>query len=482
MRLRVRVDPSLLSSETTGGRTQQGILISVPSGLSLVRDLCCHLSNRLGIPSDHVVASVDGFALPAEQPLSGILKEGDLLLLRSAQDRSLDSGGFAAGSGGVARAWSQVVSEQEALEPLAAPLVSLGMERRVEATRQERSAAFLREWAPSDLTASSADYYFNPFNHYGVHEEILGDAATISAYRAAIERSAPALRGKVVLDVCAGLGFFSLLALKAGARRVVALEPQPELVSMASKVARRNGFGSDVLEFVCAKPQDVGQLPGGLEQVDAIVSQWFGYFLMRESRIAELLYARDRWLAPGGLMLPDRARLLLAALEDKALVERRLRYDDVWGFNFRAMEEPVRREPLVWDFGPGAVLSNPSCALDLDLYSCSASDCFGMASRFSLRCKRRGSLHGLLCWFEVHFCSRDAPAVMLNTSPSADPTCWKQTALYLAGPRPRVDAGELVRGMLAVRRLREGQRGLDVKVTCETESTNDPSTHYFRWT
>lgn len=48
------------------------------------------------------------------------------------------------------------------------------------------------------------------------------------------------------------------------------------------------------------------------EKVDVIVSEWMGYFLLRESMVESVLLARDRWLRPGGVMYPSHARLLVA--------------------------------------------------------------------------------------------------------------------------------------------------------------------------
>ena len=55
---------------------------------------------------------------------------------------------------------------------------------------------------------------------------------------------------------------------------------------------------------------------GCLCQVDVIISEWMGYFLLYESMLDTVLVARDRWLAPGGVLLPDKASLWLVAIED----------------------------------------------------------------------------------------------------------------------------------------------------------------------
>jgi len=37
-----------------------------------------------------------------------------------------------------------------------------------------------------------------------------------------------------------------------------------------------------------------------VEQVDVIVSEWMGYFLLYESMLDSVIWARDKYLAPGG--------------------------------------------------------------------------------------------------------------------------------------------------------------------------------------
>jgi protein arginine N-methyltransferase 1 len=54
-----------------------------------------------------------------------------------------------------------------------------------------------------------------------------------------------------------------------------------------------------------------------ITQVDIIISEWMGYFLLYESMLDTVLYARDKWLVPGGMILPDKATLYLCAIEDE---------------------------------------------------------------------------------------------------------------------------------------------------------------------
>lgn len=44
--------------------------------------------------------------------------------------------------------------------------------------------------------------------------------------------------------------------------------------------------------------------------VDVLLSEWMGYCLLYESMLGSVLYARDRYLKPGGAILPDTATIV----------------------------------------------------------------------------------------------------------------------------------------------------------------------------
>lgn len=54
-----------------------------------------------------------------------------------------------------------------------------------------------------------------------------------------------------------------------------------------------------------------------ISQVDIIISEWMGYFLLRESMLDSLVRARDRWLIPGGLMFPSACTMLWGLVSDE---------------------------------------------------------------------------------------------------------------------------------------------------------------------
>jgi protein arginine N-methyltransferase 1 len=137
------------------------------------------------------------------------------------------------------------------------------------------------------------------------------DGVRMDAYARAI---AKAVRpGSIVVDVGCGTGILSLLALRAGARRVHAIDTHPA-VWLARDLAAENGY-QDQIEVNHASSFDVELR----EPADVIVGDLRGGSSpLFEQNVAVMEDARRRWLAPHGVLLPVRDRLFVALVESEA--------------------------------------------------------------------------------------------------------------------------------------------------------------------
>ena len=99
------------------------------------------------------------------------------------------------------------------------------------------------------------------------------------------------LSPQVVLDIGCGTGILSLLAVQAGASHVIAID-QSAIIYRAVEIARENG-AQDKITFIRGEVESV-KLP--VETIDVLISEWMGYFLLFESMLDTVLYARDKWL------------------------------------------------------------------------------------------------------------------------------------------------------------------------------------------
>ncbi len=142
-----------------------------------------------------------------------------------------------------------------------------------------------------------------------VHRTMICDRVRTEAFRHAIE--SVVRPGDVVLDVGAGSGILSLFAARAGAACVYAVE-RTTVAAVAQGLAAANGvaeivqvFHGDVMEI---------ELPG---RVDVIVSEWLGGFGIDEGMLGPVIAARDRWLKPGGVMIPRLVTAWAALVDDR---------------------------------------------------------------------------------------------------------------------------------------------------------------------
>ncbi len=222
---------------------------------------------------------------------------------------------------------------------------------------------------------------------------------------------------------------------------------------------KENGL-ENTITIIKGKVEEV-KLP--VDKVDIIISEWMGYFLLYESMLDTVLYARDKYLVPGGLMLPDKVCLRMVAIEDsKYRGEKYGFWDDVYGVKMESIKNVALGEPLV-DVVERPLITSDTCTFfQLDLYTAKVSD-LDFANKYVLNFNRSDMVHALTCWFDAYF-SRMKEPVVLSTSPYSKTTHWRQTVFYLGQPF-RAKAGEALTGTIAVRKSVAHFRDLDITIS-----------------
>eukprot|EP00928_Gymnodinium_smaydae_P071637 TRINITY_DN55176_c0_g1_i1.p1 TRINITY_DN55176_c0_g1~~TRINITY_DN55176_c0_g1_i1.p1 ORF type:complete len:388 (+),score=61.50 TRINITY_DN55176_c0_g1_i1:111-1274(+) len=344
---------------------------------------------------------------------------------------------------------------------------------------------FQADWgSPTDGGASSTkDYYFDSYAQFGIHEDMLKDTVRTGTYQRAIMENRHLFRDKVVLDVGSGTGILCLFAAQAGAKLCIGVE-YTDIADFAKMIAEKNGFAETVV-FVKGKVEEV-DLP--VPQVDIIISEWMGYFLIYESMLDSVLFARDKWLKAGGLLFPDQAKIYMAAIEDADYKEEKIGFwTHLWGFDFTPMQKHVMQEPISDFVNEEAIATSTCCLLDVDLTTCCKED-LDFFAEYSLKVTRKDLLHAMVVWFDVtfggspaHRAAHGAMPVVLSTAPHKPGTHWKQTVFYLNEVLAAFPGEELC-GMLAVRKSASNPRDLDVKLSFELKGKHAVSerTLYYR--
>jgi len=255
------------------------------------------------------------------------------------------------------------------------------------------------------------------------------------------------IQGATVMDIGTGSGILAFLAAQCGAKKVYAVDASPSCARLASRLSRANGFVG-VVEVVPKHLEDITEhdIPRG--SADVIVSELFSHFLVGELGLQAVTVAKERFLSPGGLVLPEAAVLKLSPFEDKALgAELRERHKfwlhrDFYGLDLTAAwplaEEQLMRETVVDVVDPDSLLVHPrDCpAVPLDLAGPSDPEHWSRISfEIELPSRRKDAvIDGLCGWWDCIFSGGTEPAPVLSTGPDAPLTVWAQTRFMLGRP------------------------------------------------
>ncbi|XP_066503697.1 protein arginine N-methyltransferase 3 isoform X2 [Hoplias malabaricus] len=308
--------------------------------------------------------------------------------------------------------------------------------------------------AVAELRDDEDEAYFSSYGHYSIHQEMLKDKVRTESYRDFIYRNPHVFKDKVVLDVGCGTGILSMFAARSGAKKVIAVD-QSEIIYQTMDIIRSNRL-ENTITLIKGRVEDV-ELP--VEKVDFIISEWMGYFLLFESMLDSVVFARDRYLKDEGTVYPDRCSISLAAVGDTETHRERVAFwEDVYGFRMDCMKKAVIPEAVVEVLNPETVISEPAVIQVLDCNSVSISE-LEFTADFTLKITTSTQCTAIVGYFDVFFDAGLENKVTFSTSPRHTKTHWKQTVFLLDSPLP-VCAGQEVPGRISVRKNRKDPRAL----------------------
>jgi SAM-dependent methyltransferase len=250
--------------------------------------------------------------------------------------------------------------------------------------------------------------------------------------------------GDTVLDVGAGSGILSVFAAKAGAARVYAVE-QTSVAVLAQELAAANGV-AEIVRVIHGDAVDV-EPP---ERVDVIVSEWLGGFGIDEGMLVPVIAARDRWLEPGGVMIPRSVTAWAALVHDRYLGDTvEFLRANPYGLDLEDLVERTVNE-ISYSGGfrhlaAGDRRSEPSRLWTTDVGTIpleqaqSPHEAEGL-----LHVRAHGTANALALWFSAEL----APGISLSVGPGDPPTHWGMTTAPLHRPV------ELTPGMVVRARVR----------------------------
>ena len=377
---------------------------------------------------------------------------------------------------------------------------------------QAKKAAEAAAPTAAPANKEDPDYYFESYAHNDIHETMLKDTVRTDAYRDFIYNNKHLFAGKTVLDIGCGTGILSMFCAKAGAAKVIAVD-RSEIIDKARENIFRNGL-SDVIVTLKGKIEDV-TLP--VDKVDIIVSEWMGYCLLYEAMLPSVLWARDRYLKPDGLLVPSHSSIWIAPLSDQEYIDENISFwRDVYGFDMEAMQRGIYQDCRMTVMPSDTVIGTGVPFRFLDLHTCTVEDLVFSAKWATAFSKdldpSQKPLDGFLVWFDMFFAqtrtdttvephmtakewteaagpSKEAQEgrVSFTTGPFGEPTHWRQ-GLFLIDKKKKqeevqksggkikeveVGPGKPIEGQITFATAKGHARGIDIKITWGGEGSNE---------
>lgn len=254
------------------------------------------------------------------------------------------------------------------------------------------------------------------------HRAMIFDDQRNDIYASAIRREVN--NESVVLDLGSGLGIHGLIAARSGAKKVYMVDPSPVL-EISKKIAAHNNL-LPRLTFISGRIEDI-DLP---ESIDLIVSVMAGNFLLSENLLPALFHARDKYLKPGGTLIPHLGKMFIAPVEAEFLYNHHV---GSWASNISGIDYNVVKNYAVNDlyhdqFDTAALifLADPQILLELDFRTAVSASC---KQEITFETQQKGVCHGWMGWFDLNIGQET-----LSTAPGATNTHWNQVFLPLQTP------------------------------------------------
>ena len=270
------------------------------------------------------------------------------------------------------------------------------------------------------------------------HHRMLVDELRLEPFGRALRATCA---DRVVVEIGVGLGPLSLMALRAGARRVYGIEADPRTLAFSTELMQAHGFGPDRFVPLCGRSDEI-VLP---ELADVVVGELIDSIGIGENAAHYLGDAGRRWLRPGGLVIPGHLSVDVWLAECAVYAQERAFWTHGLrarhGLDYGPMIERLTAPRRTLTVTREECLSDPARWVDVD---------FGRGqpvhehATLEFEIRRDGVVQGLAASFLL----RLVDDIVIDTTPGRPATCWEQGFLPFPRPLP-VRAGQRFRLELA---------------------------------
>ncbi len=272
------------------------------------------------------------------------------------------------------------------------------------------------------------------------HLDMLADGERNRIYHKAIKANVKS--GDVVFDIGAGTGLLSMMAARAGAKEVLAIEVMEVITENARKIVKLNNL-EDTVKLVDKRSTSMIEGEDFTEKADIIVSEILDAGLLGEGVLPTLRHAHASLLKPGGKVLPQGAIIECFAIEMEDLRQTVI-LENIEGFDlssFRKFLTTDNSRATNLRGAPHTALSATKEVKTFDFRDLPsiASETEPHREAFQLEIAQDGTLHGIAFWFILLL----DDTIRASTGPEGEMIHWNQIVYFFEKPE-EVKKGDVI--------------------------------------
>lgn len=269
------------------------------------------------------------------------------------------------------------------------------------------------------------------------HFPMLADMARNDAFNAALEKAVTP--DSVVLDIGTGSGLLAMMAARAGAKQVIAVEAHPLIAETAREIITQNSY-ADRINVIAKRSTEVDPATEMPELADLVVAEVLDAGLIGEGMLPTSRDALKRLAKPGAKIIPASAQIVaqVVTLPQQRLVNP-LR--SLNGFDLSAFDKFRNKSAhgnVRLDHEPHTALSDVLPVQRID-FAAPPDWTRPQSIDWSAPISTAGTAQALVFWFELWL----DEAIMLSTGPGGAMRHWGQAVCWLPQDRS-VQPGDMV--------------------------------------
>ncbi|WP_440994688.1 50S ribosomal protein L11 methyltransferase [Cysteiniphilum litorale] len=260
-------------------------------------------------------------------------------------------------------------------------------------------------------------------DHANTHFAMLNDTTRNEAYKKAI--NSIDFKNKIVIDIGAGTGILSMMAVANGAKHVYAFECNKQIAHNARQIISNNGY-QDKITLIDRKSSEY-QYPLG-EKADILITEIMDCGLVGEGILESICHAKAHLLKSDAVILPKQAKVLTSLVSSNELHQlnhiNTIEKWDLSPFNIFSTKGhfPVRLN--IWNY---LFASNVETLFSFNFQK-------QLSNKHITRCRFisriTGEIHGIIFWFQVAL----TDTIYLENNPENVSSHWMQAFISFEEP------------------------------------------------